>query len=64
MQLDDRMTIRIAKGSKKTFTKKCVKHKREATDVLREMIDAFNEGRLRITPPKDHKPLEIYDHEH
>lgn len=60
MQLDERMTIRITKGSKESFIKKCEKHNREATDVLREMITAFNEGRLKIKVPKDHKPLEMY----
>lgn len=60
MQLDDRMTVRISKGAKSAFVKKCAKHKRDANGVLREMIDAFNEGRLKIIPNENSDPLEIY----
>lgn len=50
--LNDRLGVRINKVDKETFVKKCSEMDREWGGVLREVIVAFNENRLRIAVPK------------
>jgi hypothetical protein len=41
----------------KNYYKKCEKMKKKHTDLVREMIIAFNEGRLTITPSSAQQKL-------
>lgn len=50
--LDDRLAMRINSKDKQTFQKKCDKAGRQYQEILREVIVAFNENRLRIKVPK------------
>lgn len=63
MALDDRLTLRITADAKEKFMTACSSAGREANSVLRELVDAFNEKRMRIKPSPNQKQLEIYDHE-
>lgn len=59
--LDERFTFRIEGVAKDEFIKRCSEGDREPSDVLREIIDAFNEDRLTLrqsSTPK--KKLEMY----
>lgn len=50
--LGSRIDLRISEEDKKTFIERCKKYDRPWPDMLREMIDAFNNGKLTITVPK------------
>lgn len=56
---DTHLTIRINSSTKAEFDKKATKYGKPS-EVLREMIIAFNEGRLKIKP--DPKKETLYDH--
>lgn len=49
--LDDRLALRLNAKDKRAFVRKCDKSNRQYQDLLREMIVAFNEDRLRIVKP-------------
>lgn len=46
--LDDRLDMRVNKEVKQAFMDRCNKAGRQYQEVLREVMTAFNEGRLRI----------------
>ena len=56
---DGRIQMRLPSEDILAFGKRCTKMNRPYQDVLREMIVAFNEGRLTITPTPELK--ELYD---
>lgn len=55
MAKDDVLYVRISTVDLEAFKKKCVSMDREHPDVAREMITAFTEGRLKITPTDGQK---------
>ncbi len=56
--LDGSINMRISAKSLETFQSKCIAMGRPGYHtVIREMMEAFNEGRLTITPTKEHKEL-------
>lgn len=55
MAKDDILYVRISTVDLDAFKKKCVSMDREHPDVAREMITAFNEGRLKIIPTTGQK---------
>ena len=58
---DSVITIRIEGAKKKFFMGKCEDVSRDHADVLRELIDAFGEGRIKITPTTGQKKaMEVY----
>lgn len=63
MGKDDSIQVRIDGEKKKFFIEKCESMGRNHADVLRELIDAFGEGRLKITPTTGQKKAmeEYYD---
>lgn len=60
MGKDEALNVRIDKSDKDAFMKKCEKVGRNYSDVVREMITAFNEGRLKITQTEEQKKMEEY----
>lgn len=44
-----------------TFKKNCATLHKSPPVLIREMIEAFNEGRLKISPTDEQKQLEIYN---
>jgi len=64
MALNDVITIRLPKASKIGFVKKCEYLGINHSDLLREMVDAVIEGRVKITKKAevDSKLEEIYEH--
>lgn len=63
MAKGDQMQFRIVSADKTAFVKKCNSIDRDYSDLLREFVTAFNEGRLRITPTDEQKNLnkELYN---
>ena len=62
MPKHSRHVARDTEGNVKKFRETCASMKREPSDMLREMVHAFIEGRLRIIT--DHVPVtNIYDTE-
>ena len=55
MSLDEVMNYRVDSEKKKLFIKKCNALGRSYQDVQREIVDAFNDNRLTITPTKAQK---------
>lgn len=49
---DDSLTVRLSKADKGDFKDTCEQFKVLPTNMLREMIVAFNEGHLTIRIPK------------
>ena len=63
MALDDRLSLRIDSDVKKTFIDKCEEHSVDPNNILREMVSAFNEDRMKISVPKNQpKQLELFQH--
>lgn len=62
-KLDTTLQCKIRKKDHATFIEKCTDLNRSYTSVLREMVTAFNDGRLTIKPTEDqNKTLgEMYD---
>lgn len=50
--LDDYLGLRLPAKDKHAFNDRCATFSRQPQEMLREMIVAFNEGRLTITVPK------------
>jgi len=63
MAKNDTLNVRVNATDKKAFEDKCSSIGREYYDVVREMVTAFNEGRLRIKPTDGQKQLnkELYN---
>ncbi len=63
MAKDETLNVRINSTEKADFMKKCSNMGEEYYDILREMVTAFNEGRLKITPTDGQKQLnqELYN---
>ena len=61
--LNDRLDIRINDGDKQDFIDRCVELKRQPQSLLREMVVALNERRLRIQVTDDQlkSQQELYD---
>jgi len=55
--LDDKLVVRVSAKAKRKFVKGCKSMDREYQCFIREIIAAFNEGRLKIQPKKGN----IYD---
>ena len=47
--LNDKMTIRVNKNNWKSFKKECEKHNMSASQVIRQFMESFEEGRVKIT---------------
>lgn len=56
-QLDDHIAARINSNVKSKFLQKCGKLKKNHADVIRNMIQALNDGRLTIEPTEEEKEL-------
>ena len=52
VQYDDSLPIRITKADKTDFKDTCEQFQIHPANMLREMIAAFNDGRLTIKIPK------------
>lgn len=52
--LDGYLGLRLPLEDKQAFTRRCKDYGKPPQEMLREMITAFNEGRLRIIVSKDH----------
>lgn len=51
-KFDDAIHMRCFKKDKEAFNKRCqALHQREPHDVMRELITAFGEGRVKIRRP-------------
>lgn len=50
--LDDLLTVRVNSERLSTLKKKALAEGRPHTFVIREMMDAYNEGRMTISKPK------------
>lgn len=63
MSKDGVLYVRICSVERNTFTKRCKDIDRADSDVVREIITAFNEGRLKIIPTDGQKTLnkELYN---
>lgn len=48
MALDAKLELRLHSTSKADFIRRCEKLRVDSTDMHREIIHAFNSGRLRI----------------
>lgn len=66
MALDDQMAFRVDSAEKNSFEATCRSANRVPADVMREIVSAFNENRLRVMVPKDKNSnqLEMYFDEH
>ena len=53
--LDEYLAVRVGKKALRDFKRNCKNLNRNYTDVIRELIDASNEGRLKITPTEAQK---------
>ena len=54
--LDDRLTVRVNTAELESFRDACRNRlKRDYSDIVREMITAYNERRLHITPTPEQK---------
>jgi len=58
--LDHNLQLRMDARELKKLKKKCGKIRRNHSDVLREIITAFNDGRLTITKTDEQKGEEFY----
>ncbi len=54
-QLDSRMTTRVKQSNKDAYVAKCAEMKIDAPSMIREMMDAFTEGRVTINNPEKRK---------
>jgi hypothetical protein len=63
MAKDETLNVRINSTEKAAFIRKCDNIDQEYYDILREMVTAFTEGRLKITPTDGQKQLnkELYN---
>lgn len=61
--LNDRLDIRINDSDKQDFIDRCAELKRQPQSLLREMVVALNERRLRIRVTDDQlkSQQELYD---
>lgn len=61
--LSERLDVRISSEDKKQFLAKCEDLSRAPQSLLREMVQAVNEGRLKIkvTAEQLNNQQEIYD---
>lgn len=50
--LDDLLTVRVNSERLRALKKKALAEGRPHTFVIREMMDAYNEGRITISKPK------------
>lgn len=50
-KLDARLDVRINVKDRETFIRRCIKCGVSNNEMLREMVIAFNENRLKITIP-------------
>lgn len=63
-KLDGILSVKVDKEEMNIFTLKCARMKKDVPDMVREMLTAFNDGRLRIVPTEDQKQQlgELYEH--
>lgn len=61
--LDARLDVRITEEDKQSFLTKCTDLARTPQSLLREMVQAVNDGRLKMVPTKEqlNTQQEIYD---
>ena len=61
--LNDRLDIRVNDEDKQNFIERCAELKRQPQSLLREMVVALNERRLRILVTNDelNSQQELYD---
>ena len=57
--LTENVRVRVDPKSHQRFRAKCTKLNRDYSDMLRELIEAFADGRIKITPTEAAK--DIYD---
>lgn len=57
MALDTFFNFRVDDTAKEGFIDKCKSIGRDHNDMLRELVTAFNEGRVRIELGDEHKKL-------
>ena len=59
---DDSLNVRCNKESKRKFIEKCRDMGRDHPDMIRELVDAFIDGRVKIQPTNEQQKLseEIY----
>lgn len=62
-KLDTTLQCKIYKDDHQAFIEKCADMNRSYTSVLREMVTAFNDGRLTIKPTEEQAKTigEFYD---
>lgn len=60
--LDDSLNVRANSTKLHAFKKRCKEMNRDYPDIVREMVDAFSEGRLKIQPTDQQRKLnkELY----
>lgn len=64
--LDGKLNMRARQKALTAYEKRCkTLLKREPQEVMREIIDAFNEGRVKILPTKAQKQAhkELYEND-
>lgn len=49
---NDVLFVRVSEETKAAFTGRCERNGRSASDVLRELVNAWSEGRVTIQPHK------------
>lgn len=54
---DEVITVRVAGEQKEEYLELCDAYGIPGNELLREVIDAFIHGNLRIVVPKDHKRI-------
>ena len=55
--LDDTLNLRLNVGAKQAFYERCDEYGVSPHEMLRDMIGAFNAGKLRIIAPKNQLKL-------
>lgn len=53
MPLDATLSVRMEVEEKQRFQERCEQYHRAPQELLREIIVAFNDGRLKITPTQN-----------
>ena len=61
-ELNDSLNVRVNSTELSTFKDKSIRSTGKPYQILvREIMEAFNDGRLRIIPTKDQKSGELYN---
>lgn len=62
-QLDGKLHVKVSQAELDIFVKKSERQLgKPYTHFIREIITAYNDGRLRIIKTDDHEPGAIYEH--